>query len=289
MPDASSKPSVLSLSWLMRSVHHLAGRSQHIDVQPSPFDLSLRALVLELETTAQFVVTSCAIANAQEAGIAVPATLAQRYFPDRPRHFPAITLGTQSLFLDRDTLASLSAFYESAALAVELSLRHVATRGSKSQPWRTTARHAIEAVTQTRLLLANSAMDGRFTEPLDLLASLDAVANGDTPGVMGDGTVCAPRLRDHRRHTRYLKSMPATLDVATTCVHVMLRDISRGGCGFDTTRRFALGTPATLVLHDQSRYEGKIAWTVGLSAGLAFDTEITETEAMFAGERRTAR
>ena len=69
----------------------------------------------------------------------------------------------------------------------------------------------------------------------------------------------------------------------------MVRDISRGGCGFDTTRRFPIGTEITLIMQDRSRFGGHIVWAIGMNAGLQFEKPITEQEAMFAGERRNGR
>jgi hypothetical protein len=295
MPHTRSTQFGPGTSWLARTLNALSGRPNAAKSStPTAFETSLRALTRELELTAQLVTVSCAIANAIEKGTPVPNAQAQRYFPDRPKQFPAVLLGTQPLHLDRDTATSLSTLYESAALAIEMSLRHTTTSETKAQPWRTTARNAIEAVQQTQLLLVNSAMLCQLAAPEAMIENLRSVANGATTGVSSSGIVSAPGLREDRQFMRYLKSMPATLEVdipgqSSIHAHIMLRDISRGGCGFDTTRRFARGTPVTLILHDQSRYEGNIAWAVGLSAGLEFISPINEYQAMFAGERRVKK
>ncbi len=276
-------------AWLIKAFTVLTCTEAELSNQPeSALEANVRALLRELEITTQRVAISCAIANASAQGVTIAPHYAIQYYPDRPKAFTAILHGTRPLYLDRDSIASFSTLYEATALAVEFSLEQ--SNGTpalaSAQAWRTAARHAIEALHQADVLAGNLGAAYRIPDAPTVLAKLADVANGATPGVNPNGTITCPDLRDERRQIRYPKSMPATLNLPTGTAPVMLRDISTGGCGFATTRHFIRGTQVTLALPDQSRFEGQIAWSLGLSAGIAFTTPITESEAMFAGERR---
>ena len=257
------------------------------------------ALVREIELKAHAVVISGAIANAVERGVPLVQAEAQRHFPDRAKIFPNVLHGGTKLYLDRDSAAAFATLHASAALAAELTIRHITmvsvgncyrlALSGAADAWRTTATQAVEAIKQAALLLSNTGAAYRLADPDGLIRQLSSVAAGSTIGVGPDGRVTAPAIREERRHTRYLKSIPATIVGDTFEAPVMVRDISRGGCGFDTTRRFPISTVVTIIMQDRSRFTGHIVWTIGMSAGLQFDELIDEQEAMFAGERRGGR
>jgi hypothetical protein len=289
MPNQTRSRLSAPAAWLLKTFNTLTcTENEPASVPESALESNVRALLRELEVTAERVAISCAIANAAEQGITIPAHQAIRYFPDRPTVFTAILHGTKLLYLDRDSIASFSALYEATAFAVEFSLGQSNDKPphASTPAWRTAARHAIEALHQAHVLANNLGAAYRIPDAEMVVTKLGDVASGATTGVNPNGTINSPSLRDDRRQIRYPKSMPATLQLTSGTAPVMLRDISTGGCGFATTRHFIRGTDVTLILPDQSRFEGKIAWSLGLSAGIEFTTPITESQAMFAGERR---
>jgi hypothetical protein len=252
----------------------------------------VRNLAREVEVTAAHVARSCAIANAVEAGIPVPWHTVLGTFPQRPKVFPSVVHGGSRLYLDRDTAQACAALYASAALAVELSqavvpglhvLNNLSEHRSPVPAWTRSAMCAHEAVLQAEVFVRNTGSKYPFAANARLQSELLDVAHGAFTGVTPDGAVELPLTHDERRHKRYLRSFAATVVVDEIRVPVMIRDISRGGCGFDTAHRFRPGERITLILDPSTALPGQIAWRSHLSAGIMFDRTISDDDALHLG------
>ena len=225
MSVAGDTPVEKRSSWLSAAYRQIVGRPARDSDSDQIFENTVRSLVREIELTAHAVAISCAIANAVEKGVPLVQSETHRHFPDRPKIFPTVLHGGTTLYLDRDSANAFAMLHASAALASELSVRHITmvTVGNcyrlalsgAADAWRTTASQAVEAVKQAGLLLTNMGASYRIADAEGLIARLKAVATGATTGVNPNGRVTVPLIREERQHTRYLKSIPATIVAET--------------------------------------------------------------------------
>jgi len=81
-----------------------------------------------------------------------------------------------------------------------------------------------------------------------------------------------------RRHQRHAKSLEVILEIGDKVNNAMMRDISRGGCGIETSDPIVEKSRVCIVLPDGFRVDGKVVW-VGVSrAGIAFDRELSDRQ-----------
>lgn len=255
-----------------------------------------RKLVRELAEAVELVTWSCAIANAIDRGVHLPPSTVIRHLPERPVVYPAVLHGLSPLFLDRDTLLTFTAFYGAANTAIEFTTKALDNDGAGRREaaaagpvaaWRCAAASATAAIAQAQLLLANVGARYRLPDIDKTCELLAEVARGGILGIDQQRGVRPLRLVESRRFTRYPKNLPALLDHGGAGLAVVIRDVSRGGCGLDVTMLLPKGLPVTVELGDGSQFASVVVWSAPLNAGVEFDSPLSEDEAMFFGERRS--
>lgn len=255
-----------------------------------PVVASAQELVREMSDSVEFVVWSCAIANAIERGVPLPMSTVIRHLPERPKLYPAVLHGLGSIYVDRDTLLAFSSYYAAADTAVEFATgpldRQRLPDASRTAAWRCAASRAVAAVKQAQLFLANIGSDDRLPSEGAIVGLLEEVARGGILGIDQEGGVRPLRIVESRRFSRYPKRIPALIDVGGEHLSAVVRDISRGGCGIDVTRLLPRGLSVAIELDDRTRLCGAVVWSGPLHAGVEFTTPISEEQAMHMGQSR---
>jgi PilZ domain len=279
-PNTVSKPIV---SWLSRIANSAGVRNE----QPGPDNEYLK-IAKEASTISKSALRMCVLFNAleHEAKFCMPLL----DFPNTPKSFMSVSRGETRAYLDNDSLYALSNFYDSCAVAVELSRGFFPTSGPielseelvrAAQAWRVTCLHAIEALQQVSVLLQNVGAKHVIPDAKETIALLLSAAEKGIPRLACSGPDDDGSIAEMRRHPRYSVSVPVTLELDYKSQPAILRDISRGGCGLETISRPPDRVAATISISNGIALKGKVVWSSGLRSGIQFDEVLSEAEVAF--------
>lgn len=103
-----------------------------------------------------------------------------------------------------------------------------------------------------------------------------AISSGVTKSVLSDGTVVVPSWAECRADVRLRVDLLVTLIFHGERHQALLRDVSRGGAGFENVPKLPVSTRVTIELADRSTFGGQVVWFQTGRMGIEFDEPLPE-------------
>jgi hypothetical protein len=197
----------------------------------------------------------------------------------RPMLTPAVGVGLKgfALFLSSsaDAVEALVAMFGPDAL---VNVADTATAGD-----RLTGAACFAKMTLKDLIAIHERLFREYdvAELSYLAAMLDDVLQGQSP-LFADGNLVAPKTNFAIRDIRVALNADAVVAQSDIVARVVVRNISRGGLGFEAAGNIETGQTVVVRLTTSGRQlTGRVVWKVGQKAGVEFFQRLEDHDDLF--------